>query len=213
MEHGQGAQHALVRVAAQGREERQDLGDIRGNIALRELCTLRCAGSARGVEDQRGRFTSDTIRGTDFPPVATESLTGQGLKRDGVWGKLGQLLAFFADRRQRQVTQGQLLGARHRVDHVDRNDGLQRSLAAHLLQHGGGLVPANRDAGAVILEQAFQLVGRIERVVLDDSRTNFLDGIKSNNVLRAVRQQHRHAVSRTYAEGLQAGGDSAHVLV
>ena len=65
----------------------------------------------------------------------------------------------------------------------------------------------------MILEQTFQLVRSVERVVEDRDGAQLQNGVKSNYVLRAVRRHDGHLVTRAHAECAQTGGGATDLLV
>ena len=65
----------------------------------------------------------------------------------------------------------------------------------------------------MVLELWAQLVGGVERVVLDDNTADLLHSKEGGDVLRAVRQHDRHAVTRANAKGFQTCGGAAHLAI
>ena len=210
VEEGKSSEDALVLVG--------EPGDPRGThlyvgvqVAVRELGTLGHAGGAGGVQDDSGIILGH-LGEFDVGAVAADGGRAQRFPRHRVGGEARELLAGLTQRGQRNP-QGELHVARHRVDEVDGDNRLQRGGGAQLLQRRAGLVKADGDAGTVILERLFQLVGRVQRVVLDNDGAELEDGVERDDVLRAVRHRESDAVTGPHTERAQAGGCATHLLV
>ena len=65
----------------------------------------------------------------------------------------------------------------------------------------------------MILEESFQLMGGVERVMQYHLRTELQDGIKRRDVLRRVGRDDGYAVTWPHAESLQARGRCANLAV
>ena len=103
--------------------------------------------------------------------------------------------------------------AGHGVDKVDGDDRLERR---RFLQRVEGLgLPVEHDghARAVVQELFLQLVGGVERVVLDGDGADAQDRGDGDDVLRAVRQRDDNAVAWCDAEVLQGGSEAVDLLV
>ena len=67
----------------------------------------------------------------------------------------------------------------------------------------GDLIPHNRDLRAVILKHVAQLRARVQRVMLHHNRAQAQNRIERRNMLRAVRQNQRHTVTRLHTRHTQ----------
>ena len=67
----------------------------------------------------------------------------------------------------------------------------------------GDLIPHNRDFRAVILKHMAQLRARIQRVMLHHNRAQTQNRVKRRNMLRTVRQNQRHTVTRLHTRHTQ----------
>ena len=76
-------------------------------------------------------------------------------------------------------------------------------IGRHLGHVRGNLVPHNRDLRAVILKHVAQLGPRVQRVMLHHNRAQAQNRIERRNMLRAVRQNQRHTVTRLHTRNAQ----------
>ena len=67
----------------------------------------------------------------------------------------------------------------------------------------GDLIPHNRDLRAVILKHVAQLRARVQRVMLHHNRAQTQNRVERRNMLRAVRQNQRHTVTRLHTSHTQ----------
>ncbi len=137
-----------------------------------------------GVREERARATSGSQRGT---PEGSGPLSS------------ARVLRALGDREpERQpLPQGQ------RRDQAHREHRLQRGAVAQPEHRAGHLVPADRHPRAAVRELMGELVGRVERVVLDHHRAQPERGVERDHVLGTVRHHQRDAIPPLDSETLQ----------
>ena len=111
--------------------------------------------------------------------------------------RTGQLLTRSTRTLQRQLQRGTHQRG-HRRNHVHRINMVRADIRRKTRNMRGDLIPHNRDLRAVILKHVAQLRARVQRVMLHHNRTQTQNRVERRNMLRAVRQNQRHTVTRLH---------------
>ena len=195
MEERQHGVDDLLAVLEAG-HPRAPLRGVGPQVAVREHRALRHAGRAAGVLQQREV-------GRDRPRVVGRQRCGtpdQRVPRERAGGRPGHRGARRAGLRDRQP-QHPLLPARQRRGEVDRDDRAHlRSCARPAGCVGTTLSQAIATVAPWSAELVLELLGGVERVVLDHDGTEPQHGVERDDVLRAVRHDERHPVACGDAE-------------
>ena len=164
---------------------------------MREHHTLRQAGRTRGVLQQRnivrGRAAMRRVNTLTLHQMSPRHRTRRGA---------GQLLTRSTRTLHRQLQRGTHQHG-HRRNHVHRIDMVRADIRRQTRNMRGNLIPHNRDLRTVILKHVAQLRARIQRVMLHHNRTQTQNRVKRRNMLRTVRQNQRHTVTRLHARHTQ----------
>ena len=171
---------------------------VRLQVAVREHHALRQTGRTRGVLQQR-----NIVRGRAAMRRVNTLALHQLSPRHRTRCRPGQLLTRSTRALQRQLQRGTHQRG-HRRNHVHRIDMVRADIRRKTRNMRGDLIPHNRDLRAVILKHVAQLRTRVQRVVLHHNRAQAQNRVKRRNMLRAVRQNQRHTVTRLHARHTQA---------
>ncbi|TWH73081.1 hypothetical protein JD78_01604 [Modestobacter roseus] len=196
MEERQDAVEDLLPLP-QPRHPRHRLGDVGQQVPVGEHRALRGAGGAAGVLQQRDvGVRRPRVRRVQRGCLGDEVLPAQRTGRRAGDGRPGG-----PGLRHRQP-QREPLRPRQRPGQVDGDDGAPAGEVQPLHQRGD-LVPDDRDGRAVVGELGPQLIGGVQRVVLDHHRPEPQRGVERDDVLRAVGQHQGHPVAGADAEPAQ----------
>ena len=170
---------------------------VRLQVAVREHHALRQTGRTRGVLQQRNIVR----RRAAMRRVNTLALH-QLSPRHRTRRRTGQLLTRSTRALQRQLQRGTHQRG-HRRNHVHRINMVRADIRRKTRNMRGDLIPHNRDLRAVILKHVAQLRARVQRVMLHHNRAQAQNRVKRRNMLRAVRQDQRHTVTRLHTSHTQ----------
>ncbi len=200
VEDRQGGEHDLA-AALHLRIPRRGLVGVRDQVAVRQHRALRQPGRAAGVLQQGQVFRR---RDHGLPHRTARGLQQVGeLQHVGAGGQLGdELLPFLAHAAEGQV-QRQPLARRQVVGQRGDDHVLQLGGSPRVGQPAVGPVVDDGHGRAAVGELVLQLRGRVERVVLDDHRTELEHGEEGDDGLRAVGQDQGHPVALAYAQVVQ----------
>lgn len=193
MEHREDRVDDALRPVRDVGDPRARLRGVRDEVAVRQRRTLRIAGRAARVLEQRDIVEAWPGHVVKDPVVSEELLPRHrpGHRRR----ERGPRLPRLADREP----QHRAHPPRHRVRHVDGDD-RRLDVLWEVLDGLDDFVPRDRELRPVVLELVAQLARRVERVVLDDDRAKTQDRVERGDVLRAVREHDRDRVARADAE-------------
>ena len=170
---------------------------VRLQVAVREHHALGQTGRARGVLQQRNIVRRRAAM-RRINTLTLEQLRPRHRTRSGT----GQLLTRSTRTLQRQLQRG-THQRRHRRNHVHRINMARANIIRKTRNMRSDLIPHNRDLRAVILKHVTQLSARVERVMLHHNRAQTQNRVKRRNMLRAVRQNQRHTVTRLHTRHAQ----------
>ena len=145
------------------------------------------------------RYIHIGIRGSPTLPPPERPAEGERTRRSPADAVETEGRPRFARLRDRQ-TQRHSGEERHGSRHIDGHDVRDSEIGRELLDRGDDLVPDDGVLRAVVLELLPQLPRGVQRVVLDDDRSQPQDRVERDDVLRAVGQHQGDPVTGRDAE-------------